>query len=140
MKTEIEMWLEQVQEYQELIAAKKAEYDIYFELATDANSKPPDGIPCDNTGTVSRKIENSGVNMALISTELDILTKKYFSHKNAVVSAIEQLPLKEYKILHRYYIRNMTIEEIAEELNYCRSQIWRIKKVALKNLEKIVKL
>ena len=140
MKTEIEMWLEQVQDLQELILAKKAEYEISFELATDTGSKAPDGMPYSNTGTVSRKIENNGVDMALISSEIDIVTEKYTAHKNAVIAAIEQLPLKEYKVLHRFYIRNMTLEEIAEELNYSRSQIWRIKKSGLKNLEKIVKI
>ncbi len=140
MKTEIEVWLEQVQELQELILAKKAEYEISLELATDTGSKAPDGMPYSNTGTVSRKIEKNGIDMALISSEIDVITEKHNAHKNAVISALEKLPLKEYKVLHRYYIRNMTLGEIAKELSYCRTQIWRIKETGLKNLEKIVKL
>lgn len=139
IKTEVETWLEQIRTLRELVEAKKAEYNILFEIATDTGSKAPDGMPHNNTGTVSRKVENIAVDMAVVSSELDVLKNKYTEHYNAIIIVLEKLPLKEYKVLHRYYIRQMTIEEISKELNYCRSQIWRIKRTALKNLEEIQK-
>lgn len=131
-------WLEQVGKLDELINAKNAEYDRIMALATSITAKAPDGIPHSNNGTVSDPVGNSAVKLARLSEEINALIDKYVDYKQEVVSALEKLPEKEYGVLHRYYIRYMTFEKIAEDMGFCRQQIWRIKKKALKNLEDVI--
>lgn len=135
---DIEKWLEGVRKLDELINAKLAERDRLNELATDISAKPFDGMPHSNTGMVSQKMQNAVVNLVILSSKIDKLIDLYIDYKQEVIDAIEKLPANEYGVLHRYYIRYMTQEQIAVDMCYCTSQIWRIKKKALKNLEDAV--
>ncbi len=135
---DVEYWLEQVKKLDQLIDAKIAERDRIMALATNVSAKEPDGMPYTNTGTVSDKVGNCATKLVMISKKIDSLIDKYVDHKKEVIKVIEQLPDKEYGVLHRYYIRYMTLEQIAEDMGYCERQISRIKKKALKNLENVI--
>lgn len=131
-------WLEQVRKLDQLINAKLAERDQLKDMATDISPRAMDGMPFDNTGTVPRKMENAVVRLIDLANELNKLIDLYIDHKTKVITAIEQLPAKEYGVLHRYYIRGMTWEQVAEDMAYSTQQIWRIRKKALKNLENVM--
>lgn len=131
-------WLEQVKKLDELIVGKQAEIDRLNELATNMTSKPLDGMPFNNTGLVSDPVGNGATNLAMLAAEKQRLLEKYVAHKEMVISTLERLPAKEYGVLHRHYIRYMTLEDIAEDMGYCRQQIWRIKKKALEMLEDVI--
>ena len=134
----VEEWLGEVEKLDQLIDAKIAERDRLIALATDITAKPMDGIPFSNTGTVSQRMQNAVIKLIMLEKELNELIKQYLDHKQQVVDALERLPAKEYGVLHRYYIRYMTLEQIAEDMGYCRQQIWRIKKEGLKILENVL--
>ena len=131
-------WLEQVRKLDQLITAKIAERDRLIAMATDISARPNDGMPHSDTGTVSRKVENAVVKLVDLADELNKLIDQYIDAKAIAVQTLEKLPEKEYAVMHRYYIRFMTLEQIAEDLNYCTTQIWRIKKNALIILEDVI--
>lgn len=131
-------WLSQVGKLDELINAKLAERERLVALATDISAKPFDGMPHSNTGTVSRKMEDAVVKLITLEHELDRLIDQYVDCKRKVVDTLEKLPAVEYGVLHRYYIRKMTLEQIAEDMSYCRVQIWRIKERALGLLQDVI--
>lgn len=131
-------YLNRVRKLDELITAKIAERDRLKALATDITAKPMDGMPYSNTGTVSRKVENTVVSLIMLEAELNRIIDQYIACKQEVLTALEKLPEKEYGVLHRYYIRYMTLEQIADDMGYCRQQIWRLKKKALRNLESVI--
>ena len=135
MYYDVEEWLEQVAKLDQLIIGKLAERERLMSLATNITTKPMDGMPHSNTGTVSRKVENAVVELTMLSNETDALIHKFTNLKNEVVKTLEKLPHNEYAVLHRRYIRYMTWEEIASDLNYSTIQVWRIKKKALKILK-----
>lgn len=135
---DVQKWLESVGKLDELINSKIEERRRLTEIATDTSAKLPDGMPFNDGGTVNQKMQNAVVDLVMIGQELDRLIDKYVDEKQKVLTAIEKLPEKEYAVLHRYYIRQMTNEKIAEELGYCTVQIWRIKKKGLKNLQNII--
>ena len=139
MYSDVEEWIEQVEKLDQLIIGKLAERDRLFALATNASSKPMDGMPFNNTGTVSRKVESAAVELALLAEETDKLIRRYKEHKQKVIDAIEKLSPNEYAVLHRRYIRYMTWEDIASDMNYSTMQVWRIKKKALKKLKDVIK-
>lgn len=139
MYYDVEEWLEQVAKLDELIIGKIAERDRLMALATNVTAKPMDGMPYSNTGTVSRKIENAVIELTMLSNETDALIQKFTNLKKEVIETIEKLPHNEYAVLHRRYIRYMTWDEIAFDLNYSTMQVWRIKKNAIKKLKDVMK-
>lgn len=141
-------WLNNYKKVEELITGKKAEkkqllekrQDL-IERATDISPRMPDGLPFSNTGTVSKKVENAVISKVLIDGELEVVDNAiglYLDFKKEVTEALEKLPAKYYAVLHRYYIRNMTLEEIAEDIGYSTRQVQRIKNEGLVLLEKFM--
>ena len=145
---DVREWLETYKKADELINGKKAEKkDLLNErqrlidIATDISAKMPDGMPHSNTGTVSQKMQNAVISKIIVDWEIenvDNAISAYLDFKKTVITAIEKLPAKQYGVLHRYYIRGMTMEAIAAEMGKSTVQIWRIKKKALENLENVI--
>ena len=133
-----ERWLQQVKKMDQLIDAKLAERDRLNSLATDISAKPFDGMPHSNTGMVSQKMQNAVINLVMLANEIDKLIDQYIDYKQQVINILEQLPEKEYGVLHRHYIRYMTWEEVAEDMGYSVRQVLRIRKNSLKNLENVI--
>lgn len=133
-----EFYLNQVKMLDQLIDAKLAERVRLNEIATNISPKLPDGMPHSNTGMVSKTMENAIINLVMLEQEIDKLIDKYVNYKQEVISNLEKLSPIEYGVLHRYYIRYMTLEQIAEDMGYCRQQIWRLKKKGLENLEDVI--
>lgn len=126
MRMKVEDWLESVGKLDELINAKLEERAQVLSLATRMGAEM-DGMP-HAKGSVSDPVGGGAVKLALLAEELDRLTDQYVDQKAEVVKALEQLPEREYGVLHRYYIRYMTLESIAEDMGKCYTQVWRIKK------------
>ena len=141
-------WLDNYKKADELIHGKKAEKKQLLEerqrlidIATDISAKMPDGMPHSNTGTVSQKIPNAVISKIIVDGEIervDNAISAYLDFKKAVITAIEKLPALQYGVLHRYYIRGMTIEAIAEDMGYSTRHVFRIKQNALEILDNVV--
>ena len=131
-------WLKNVKKLDLLIDAKTAERERLIEIATDISAKAPDGMPFSNTGTVNQKMQNAVVDLVVLEQELKSVIASYIQCKSEIISTLEKLPAKEYGVLHRYYVRYMSYEEIADEMGISTVQVWRIKKKALKNLADVI--
>lgn len=126
--------LEHVRKLDELINAKIAERDRIIAIATNISPSPMDGMPFSDTGTVSQKIENAVVNLIMLEQELDRIIDEYVNCKQEVVKMLEKLPAMEYGVLHRYYIQHMTWEQVASDMDYSTTQVWRFKNSGLKHV------
>ena len=131
-------WLLQVRKLDQLINAKLAEREQLQAIATDISPKM-NGMPFDNTGVPSQRMENAVIKLIELAQEIDKLIDEYIDRKQQVVSVLEKLPEKEYGVLHRHYIRYMPWEKIAEDMGYSTVHIWRLKESGLEILEKILK-
>lgn len=141
-------WLESYKKINELLSGKKVEKEQLLEerqrlidIATDISAKMPDGMPHSNTGTVSQKMANAVISKIIVDGEIenvDNAIRVYLDCKKKIITAIEKLPTNQYGVLHRYYIRGMTLEAIAEDMGYSTRQISRIKQNALKILEDVI--
>ncbi len=131
-------WLEQVRKLDELINAKLAERQRLIEIATDISAKPFDGMPHSDTGIVSQKMQNAVVNLIDLEQQTNQLIDQYVDYKQQVVEVLEKLSTNEYGVLHRYYIRYMTLEQTAEDMGYSVRQVLRIKKKSLQKLEDVI--
>ena len=133
-----ENYLNEVRKLDELIDAKIAERDRLKALATNISPSPMNGMPHSNTGMVSQKLENAVINLVMVEQALNKIIDNYIHYKQKVVKDLEKLPAKEYGVLHRYYIQYMTWEQVAEDMGYCSTQVWRIKNNGLKILQDVI--
>lgn len=120
-----------------MIDAKLAERNQLKELAFSVSSGEMDGMP-HAKGGVSDPVGNLVVKLVTLSEEANVLIDRYIDCKNQIIKSLEQLPAKQYGVLHRYYIRNMTWDEVAEDMECSTRNVIRLKKKALKNLENVI--
>lgn len=133
---------------QELIGGKKEERKQLLEererliaMATDISARLSDGMPFTDTGVVSRKVENAVIAKVIVDNSIEDIEYEmahYIKLKKTVIKALEQLPAKQYAVCHRFFVRRMTYEQIAEDLNCSTVTVWRIKEKAMKYLKENV--
>lgn len=141
-------WLNNFAKINELIGGKNAEkmqlkkkQDFFKAMALDISPKLSDGMPFNNNGTVSKKVETGVVNMVSLDEEIkdiEAAINQYMRERNEIILAIQKLPRNEYGVIHRHYIRGMTLEAIAEDMGYSVRQIYRIKNNGLKILQDVI--
>jgi RNA polymerase sigma factor (sigma-70 family) len=124
-------WLfEEIAKIDELLVGKKAEWEEKMDMATKITAGM-DGMP--HGSDVTDKVANIGAEMAEISSEMDALKER----RKQLIKLLESLPAKQYGALHRHYIRGMTWEEVAEDMNISVSTAKRYKNAGLEALEKM---
>lgn len=123
-------WLfEQIRKIDELIVGKKADREMLMDMATKITAGM-DGMP---HGTdVADKVGNIAAKLATLSSDIDALEAR----RNYLMSVLESLPPDEYGALHRHYIRGMTWEEVAEDMNVSVATAYRYRKSGLAMLER----
>ena len=122
-------WLEQIKKIDELIELVDSERQRLWDQAT-RNTSSLEGAP--HGSGVSDKIGDNVVKMADLDAEKKELERK----KNSIVKVIKKLPASECGVIYRRYVSHMKLETIADDMGYCTVQVWRIKKNALKKLQK----
>lgn len=125
-------WLEQIKKLDELIRAKEDDIAYVIERATKITASI-DGMP--HCGGKSDKVGDGAVKLADLHTEeLSELKQQ----RQYIIDTIKLLPADEFGVLRREFVKGMTQEQIAYDMNYSTVQIWRIKKRALKMLGEIL--
>lgn len=127
--------LEDIKMLDELIDAKIAERGRIRALVVNTVGNM-DGMP--HAPGISDKVGNLTVKLISIEEEIDALVDKYVDQKNEVLRLIESLSAKEYGVLHRYYFRRMTLEQVGEDMKLSTMQVWRIKEKGIASLQKII--
>ena len=139
-------YLEQVKLLDTLIMSKTAEQEQLREMAekiTQAN----DGMP--HGSGVSDKIGNAVAGLVDLANEIAVLVVTFKGILQDVTKHIEMLPTEQYEILHTKFVlkreelgnhRSLyySWEEVAEIVGYSESQVYRIKKKAMRNLQRIL--
>lgn len=129
------VWLEKVKKLDELIDAKLAERDQVWALATKMTPEMS-GMP--GGGGISDRVGRGGVDLGQLAKELDDLVDQYVDYKAMVIRELEKLPAKQYGALHRYYIKYMTWEKVAEDMGVSTMTVWRWWQKGLENLTNVV--
>lgn len=125
-------WLSQIGKLNQMIDAKIAERDQIRLLATNTVGNL-DGMP--HAPGISDKVGSLAVKLVALDEEINAMVDQYVDRRQEAIQTLERLPEREYGVLHRYYIRGMTWEQVADDMGYCTTQIWRIKKEAFRLLE-----
>lgn len=123
-----EWFFEQIRKIDELIVGKKADKEMLMDMATKITAGM-DGMP--HGSDVTDKVGNIAAKMAALSSEIDALEER----RDKFMAVLESLPPDEYGALHRHYIRGMTWEEVAEDMNVSIATAYRYRKSGLELLE-----
>lgn len=125
-------WAGMAKKLDRMISAKISERDKIRALAVSTVGSL-DGMP--RSEGERDRVGNLAVKLISAEEELDELIDEYINCKNEITELFEKLPARYYGVLHRYYIRGMTVEAIADELHYSARQVARIKRAAIRELE-----
>ena len=139
-------YLDQVKILDSLIINKTAEQEqlrLMAEKITQANDGMPHG-----TG-VSDKIGNAVAGLVDLQNEIAVLVVTFKGILQDVTKTIEKLPEEQYKVIHAKFILKRkelgnhrswyySWEEVAEIVGYSESQVYRIKKKAIRNIQRIL--
>lgn len=135
MRMNVAEWLGRIGKLDELIEAKLAERERVKALLVNTVGSL-NGMP--HAPGITDKVGNLTVKLISLEEDLNALIDRYVDEKEEVNKVIEQLPEREYGVIHRCYIRGMTYEQVAEDIGYCTTQVWRIKKEAFRLLKNIL--
>lgn len=130
--------LNSVRKLDQLIDAKLAERERLMSIAKDISPRLSDGMPRGNSGMPSQKMADAVCALVDLEKETDRLVDKYVDTKKQIANVLEKLPEKEYGVLHRYYMRNMTWEQVAEDMGYSMRQVYRIKQNGMEMLQDVI--
>lgn len=139
-------YLKQVKEADAKVDAKLAEEQELWALAT-RTTQANDGMP--HASGVSDKVGNQGGKLVEAQKRTREQVDRYIDIRDDVIRHIEQLPTKQYKVLHWLYVRKRehrekgeswyyTWNEVAEHLGCTVQNISSIRKKAIKNLQKLL--
>ena len=139
-------YLNQVKVLDTLIMNKTAEAEQLNDLVYKI-TQAFDGMP--HATGVSDKIGNTVPDLVDLANETAVLASTFKGIRQDVINHIEMLPDDQYKILHcKFILKRKELgnhrswyhswEEVAEIVGYSESQVYRIKKKAIKNLQKIL--
>lgn len=83
-------------------------------------------------------VENACLMIERIEEKLIKTSDMVRPYEEKLSNAINELPPKEKDIIMGYYLRDMTILQLAMDYNYCDRQIIRIKNKAIYNISRVI--
>lgn len=139
-------YLKQVKDADAMIDSKRAEEQELWAIATSI-TQTNDGMP--HASGVSDKVGNIVHKIIEAQNRTNEQIDRYIAIRDDVIRHIEMLPTKQYKVLHWLYVRKRerrkknqswyyTWGEVAEHMGCTEQNISKLRKRAVKNLQKIL--
>ena len=139
-------YLEQVKDADSKIDNKRAEERNLWAIAT-GTTQANDGMP--HAPGVSDKVGNIMPKIIAAQKRTNAAIDRYIDIRDDVIRHIEMLPPKQYTALHWLYIRKRdhkeknqswyyTWREVAENIGCTEQNLSKLRKRAVKNLQKIL--
>lgn len=131
----VEEYLEQIEKIDSIIVNKREEINQWKAIAS--NTTAPIQERVQSSGSMQKMAD--AVNIYVdIEAEITEEIKKLVEKKREFAKIIEELPVDEYKVLHKKYISGMELKEVAS--HYQKDYSWATKthRNGLKMLQRIL--
>ena len=115
---------------------KAQHYALMMDIATSITPKMS-GDRVQSSGSKQRMADTVDDKLTYIQ-KIDMRIAELEKEKEAIISAIEQLPKEEYDIIHKCYVQHMQLKQVALERKESYSSTTTTHGIALKRLGKIV--
>ena len=139
-------YLEEIDGYNTRIKNRKFQRQQLLDIACGTSVRT-ESVVIDNKLHNMEKVQSSGSNQKMADAINDYVDlendtngiKELIEKRDEIIKNIEKLNTVEYDVLHKLYVQNMDLIEIAE--SYDKSYSWATSTHgrALKNLQKIMK-
>lgn len=132
-------FMRQAQKYDRLIENKMAEVAHWraMALSTTGASAPETGVRVQSSGSQQRMAE-AIERIVDIEKEINADIDHLVDCKQNIINVIEQLNATEYDVLHKVYIQNMPLDEVATAKDKTYSWVTTVHGRALKNVQRIL--
>lgn len=129
-------FLEQISKIDTMVANKLEEIERWKTLATSTTA-PINGDRVQSSGS-QQKMADATLEYLTIESDLKADIEKLKKARRDIVEVIEQLPVKQYDILHKIYIQGLTFRQISEISGKSKGSIDSTKKKAIRNVQAIL--
>ena len=131
-------FLRQVDKLDRLIANKIIEMERWKALAMGTGAST-EGERVQSSGSKQR-MQDAVCRYISIEDDINQYIDELVDKKQEVISTIEQLPTKEYDILHKIYIQHIKLHEVAENWDGETRSLTGVKKIHRKALISLQRL
>lgn len=129
-------YLEQLDHLETVIQNKEIEKEQWRDIAEGMTARY-DGERVQSSGS-QQKMSDAVNKIADICSEIDEIKCDLVEKRKEIISMIEKLKPKEYKVLHLLYIHKKSFKEVAAACGKSHSWATSVHGIALKNLQKIL--
>ena len=133
---EAKKYLKQIHKLNLIIDNKVAEKQRWLDAAM-STTVSTEGERVKSSGS-QQKMADAIDNYIDLGREVDAIIKQRAREREEIIATIEQLPPKEYDVLHKIYVQYMTFSEVADSCGNSYSWATTVHGRALKNLQKIL--
>ncbi len=130
-------FLKQIKKLDKLIENKMIEVQQWKEIAQSTTASNPSADRVQSSSNPHR-ISDAIDRYIDLEQEINRYVDELVDTKKAVISVIEQLEALEYDILHKLYVQNFTLYDVADKYDRSYSWVTTIHGHALKNVQKIL--
>ena len=136
MKSEAQLYLEQIEKLNALIENKTAEIAQWRSVALCATAHS-EGDRVQSSGN-QQKMADAVERMVDLEREITVLIDRLIDKKLEIVSTIERLNATEYDVLHKRYVQGMFFDEIGGIYGKSTSWATTVHGRALQSVQKII--
>ena len=129
-------YLKQLRKLDILINNKMVEREQWRSMAL--NVTPKQGGERVQTSGNQQKMADAINHYVDIEKEIDHCIDEYYNKKKEILSTIEELNATEYDILHKVYVQQIQLEDVAEQKKRSYSWVTTVHGRALQNVQKIL--
>ena len=129
-----EHYLELIQKLDLLIDDEVHELEVLHTLGTKTTQEN-DGMP--HAIGISDKVGNSAVKILMKQEEINHLIDVFVDLREEIRSQIKKLPVKEYRVVYDYYVKNIGLFDIADNMNMSVDWIKKLKNRGVSKIEVI---
>lgn len=129
-------FLEQINKIDTMIANKLEEIERWQTLAMSTTA-PINGDRVLSSGS-QQKMADATLEYLTIESDLKADIERLKKARRDIVEVIEQLPVKQYDVLHKIYIQELTFQQIAEINGKSKGSISNMRKKAVRNVQAIL--
>ena len=133
---EAEVFLEQLAKLNKLIENKTIEKQQWQSIAM-GTGQGADSERVQSSGN-PQKMASAIVRYVDIEKEINDAIDRFIETRNHIISVIEQLPVTEYDILHKIYVQNIPLDDVAVAFDKSKSWVRQKKNGALKAVQDIL--
>lgn len=129
-------FLEQISKIDIMVSNKLEEIEQWKTLAMSTTA-PINGDRVQSSGS-QQKMADATLEYLTIESDLKADIEKLKKARRDIVEVIEQLPVKQYDILHKIYIQGLTFQQIADIQGKTRSCVSNMRKKAVRSVQAIL--